>query len=343
MRRLLLALLVLALLLAGLRAAAPEWLRARIQAGLADAGGGSARVEDVDLCLACGGYRIEGVTLERPRGEGPPLFEARRIELGLDFEKLRGGTWAGRIRLREPVFRLDGRGGGGFDLAWPELVAPLYPLPLTTLELREGALHMRSRERGFELFVRPFRLDGRNLEPVASASGPVQSTLEGHGRMMGTAPLHLELEVAGEGAEPSFRLRASLAKLPLPSINGYLESAASLDASKGRVAGDLWLQGSDERYRGGADLVVREARWLELPRDLGDGPLRLLWQGLLQASGTGQGPLHVRVPMSGSLEDTQIDAWHSVATLVRRALLAIVGSPIEVLDFLASQAEKVAP
>ena len=143
-QKFLIALAVLAVALIGLRIALPSIVKDRANAALQALENYDGSVDDIDLHLWRGAYRIQGIRIVKTGSKLPaPFFSADAIDLSVEWRSLLRGSLVGEGVFTSPDLNLiqaksekDSQLGEGVN--WADRLEDLFPFRFNTIRVREG-------------------------------------------------------------------------------------------------------------------------------------------------------------------------------------------------------------
>lgn len=330
-RTLWLTLLGIALVLLAARAALPAAVLHYVNRELERLGPYTGHIDDIDLELWRGGYRIEAIRIDKRDGGVPvPFFAAERIELSLDWRALRHAGIAGRIVLVHPVWNLvdalqerDQQFGRGVD--WRARLQRSYPFRFDSFSIEDGEMHLRnfSSEPPVDVYLTGMQASGRNLANVREHAESAFAEVEATADAMGDSRLDVSLRVDPWARRPTFDLDLTLEQVELVRLANLFDAYANVDPEAGTFALDLEIAASDGRLEGYAKPVLENAEFLDLEHGR-ENPLKLAWEAIVAsvAQMLGRGPeneIATRIPLGGRIEDPDADVWGAIGGLLRNA------------------------
>jgi hypothetical protein len=340
-RRLLLRTIVgLAVLLVIVRLLLP-WLLARaINDRLGSLPLHQGVVDDVDLHLFRGAYRIHGLSI-RQRGEhGDPLISVRTIDFSLAWRELFHGRVVSDIVFDAPILRLTRasplpplppgeKPPTTNDPGWRALIEDLFPIEITALVIREGSIDYDDPARDPPLAIGIADV-GARIEGLANRTPPKGEPSPARGELAAIVEGGGGLSIQARGFPladpPVFEARAELDAIPLPAINPLLRSSLGVDVSDGTLHLAVEIHAAGGSYEGYVKPLVRGARFTDIGHEPGAGPAKTLWETLVAGvamilTNDNSENLGSRVPFAGQFGRTDVDAWDAFVALLRNAFV----------------------
>jgi hypothetical protein len=327
--------IIVAILLAA-RLALPFALKQQINHRLARIPGYHGRVKRVGVSVFRGAYTMTGLRVRKLNGAvAQPFFSADKIDFSLAWGELLHGRIVSEISLDRP--RLNFVQGATTassqlnvtDQRWQDVISDLFPIEITHLDLKNGAVHFVAPDRDppVDIFIQKLnaKIRGlRNRPDPSSGAYPAQILIEGMTKGQGKLSLAAELDpLAGQ---PHFHLIFKIDRLELPALNPLLRSYANVDVREGRFTGYLEMFARDGRFNGYLKPFFENLDFDNAAVDKQKGIFSRLWEDLVAAftrlvTNDRTGKVALRIPFAGDFRNPQIGVWSSVRTLFRNGFI----------------------
>lgn len=340
LRRLGIGLAVAAVALVALRVALTPLLVRFVNQKLDEIPEYRGRIEDVDLHLLRGAYRIEGVVLEKTSGKVPvPFFKARSVDLSVAWKALLDGKLNSEIEVLGPELNFVSappaagpkaereQGQTSIDGSWTDRVEELFPFEIGRFRVREGQIHYRDPHRRpkVDIHLDHLEAEATGLTNARRSGDDLPAAFHAVGRAMGHAELRVDMKLAPLADTPTFDVNAELTGLRLPELNDFFRAYANVDVEGGTFGLYTEAAAADGRFKGYVKPILKDLRVLDL-EDEEDGPLKLLWEAVVAGvtevlENQPREQTATRIPLSGSIDDPKAGIWPTVGTLLRNAFL----------------------
>jgi len=313
--------------------------------------------------LSRGNSWATDLTVKTADGQATPL-RMERLEInGIDFGWPTHARVA-KVRLKAPVAELD-RGPDGINVqklftpnpvgspsaappqapaaapAAPSSGAPAKsPGPLETMELRFKEIAL---EDGYVRFLDrtttpPFSEDISKLAVTVRDLSNQKSQRAGllmQALIGGDSALDVRGELSAIGAPTYVDMVADLKKLALPTANPYVEGAIGWIIRRGELTTKLEYRIEEDKLDAKNDILVGNLR-VSPAKEADEVKKRIgLPLGLIVALiKDGDGNIHVKVPVSGTLSDKKFDFGDAIWTAVRNVLVNVLKAPFRAIGGL---------
>lgn len=345
-RRPLIAIVILIGLLLWLHLALPWLVRDYLNRQLADMGDYRGHIEDVDLALWRGAYRLEGITIVKTGNRVPaPLLDAPALDLAISWRALwQDQALVGRARFERPrVTFVDSddrpdasQVGAGTD--WRAQLEQLLPITLNEVLVHDGRLDFRNFSSEPPVHLRAEALNGRvtNLTNTAEATGSRIARFEADAQALG-GNLHASAAFDPLGDLRNFDFHLKIIGVVLPRLNDFARAYANLDIAEG--TGDLVIEASarDGQLDGYIKPLLKNVEIFTWKQDVersSDSIFTAAWEALAGGLETlfknqRQNQFATRVPLSGSVDNSETGKWRALLAILRNAFVEAFSARFE--------------
>lgn len=317
-------------LLIAARIAAPFVIEHYIDRRLRALDGYTGNVEDVDLSLIRGAYRIEGMRILKTGGGAPvPFFSARAIDLSIEWGALFHGKIVSEVDLVHPIlnFVTEGRERQtGAEAKWPEFVGDIVPLTVNRLTVHDGEVHYLAyaRRPAVDVFADRIALVAHDLATGRRRGAPLPGRVHADARVQRSGRLVADARVDTHANDPTFALSLRLRELDARALNDFMRAYAGVDAEQGRFYLYSQVVARGGRFQGYVKPMAEHLsvfQWSEqggFVDKLGDAAAQLVVEIF---ENHGNDTLAVDVPISGSFEDPEVSTWAVVVSALKNAFV----------------------
>lgn len=349
------ALLIVALILAGGRLALPYAVKALLNAKLSALEGGYAgRVEDVRLALWRGAISLRGLSIKQDSTElllkipaldvnlswGPLLrrmlvadVELARPDLSMRLQRAEAAAQTAAKETKEEIAKQKvEHGTQGQPLS--ALLAALLPFRIDSFTVTDGALRLRDERSGQEAVIDEIQFSAGNL-----TNRPKRSDEGGHARAKASAKvldsgtLGFALRLNPLASRPEFTAAFDVKDVELAEINPILRAQFGMDVEKGRFEMVGEASAADGGFSGYVKPFVED---LVLPgkSDKGKGALKKIKEAVVGAVASAlknreSEAVAAKIDFEGKFEKPEIGAWEAVLSVLRNAFVTALKPTFE--------------
>lgn len=282
------ALAILAALLVAARVALPHVIKDRINARLTALPDYDGRVEDIDLALWRGAYRLEGLRIVKTGAEGDtPFFSSERIDLSVEWRSLLKGAlvaecvlWSPDVNLVQATSKDASQLGQGVD--WHRQLEALSPFRFNTIQVRDGAATFRAPGIRTEDALKASDIEGEitNMTNVAGSGQAAFAGFEATATVLDSGTAAVSGRANPLAPTPTFDVNLTVKNVQLPEVNPWLREYIKADAERGDFELYTEIAAADGRFRGYAKPILREVD-IYRSGEPEENPFKRLWEGIV--------------------------------------------------------------
>lgn len=331
--------LVIVALLVIARLALPWAVLNQLNKQLADMGDYRGHIEDVDLALWRGAYRIDGMRIVKTTGKVPvPLLNAPHIDLGISWAAL----WyehsiVARVAFEKPVLTFVDGGQNGPDQTgtgtdWREPLQNLVPITLNEVRIHDGQVVFRNFTSQPPVDVRATNVNARvtNLTNATNdTSGARVAHFTGTANILGQAPLDTGANFDPFNSQGDFDFHLRVTHIELTRLNDLAKAYGRFNFAGGD--GDLVMEAHarDGQLSGYIKPLFRKVDIFDWKQDVSGkdgGVINGLWQALVAGAqnlfkNQSADQFGTRVTLSGDLRHKEIGTWGALTGILRNAFV----------------------
>jgi hypothetical protein len=330
-----------AVVLVAVRVALPYVVKDWVNRKLAAIEAYDGYVNDVDISLWRGAYRLDGVRLTKTgTDQAEPFFDAERIEFSVEWQSLLRGHLVSEGVLVSPELNLvqaeaeeDSQLGTEED--WGAQLEALFPFRFNTVVVRDGVVTFRAPGIDSKDAITATDLDGeiKNLTNVEDSGEESFASFAATATVLETGSAAVE-GVANPLAEtPTFDVNLTVKGVRLPEVNPWLREYVKADAEAGDFELYTELAAADGKFEGYAKPILQNVDMYS-SEEPEDNPFKRLWEGLVDFAAEiledeGSEQVAARVPFSGSIEDPEASVLQTVVSVLRNAFVSAFARSLE--------------
>lgn len=301
---------------------------------LANVPGYYGRVDDIDLSLYRGAYRIKDMYLDKKdsaTGKQTDFFKVRTVDLSIEWKALFHGELVGELIVDRPslIFIKDKTELGEVKKDtndFRKILKNFMPLSINRLEISGGSLHYQDKGSSpkVDVSLQKINVLAKNLHnSYDSATKLPASVTASAAAYEGTLDVNMRLNPLAEVA--TFDLNAELKNTNLVLLNDFLNAYGNFDVNKGNFGLYTELAAKEGKFTGYVKPVIRDLDVAGL-EDRKDAFFHKLWEGIVGTAGDifknqKKDQIATRVPLEGNFKDPKTDTWEAVWEVLRNAFI----------------------
>nr|WKN36394.1 DUF748 domain-containing protein [Tunicatimonas sp. TK19036] len=299
----------------------------------------SGKIDDVDIHLYRGAYRIKGIELNK-RGSDidQPFVSIDTLDLSVQWDALFDGRIVGEVILSEPVVNMvvtqnvEGdttQEQTGTDEDWTEQIQELMPLTINRFEIRNGNITYRdpSVDPNVDAYLRNLDLVAENISNVKDSVDKLPSSLKASAVTIGDGTIDLDMKMNLLNSIPEFKADLELSSVDLTQLNDFIKAYAKFDVQEGTFTLITEITVEDKQISGYIKPFFENLDVFSLKEDLDEGSFfRKIWEALVGAGAEllenqPNDRVATEVPIEGSLDNPQPDVPATIWNVFRNAFV----------------------
>lgn len=331
------AVLAVIVILVAARVALPYAIEAYLNHRLAELEGYRGHVEDVDVALIRGAYRIEGLEIVKTDGEVPvPFVSIPSIDISVEWGAILEGAVVAEIVLDRPELNFvagSSRSASqtGEEADWRALVDDMVPITINRFDVHDGEVHYRDygARPAIDLRVHQLEVQAHNLSTIRETDEELPADVDLRAVVQSGGQLMTYVRLDPWDEQPTFDLRLELEHLPATDLNPMLRHYVGIDAEEGQAFLYSEISARDGRFRGYVKPMAEGLEVFHLDEEggffdkIGDFFVEMV-QEVFSNQGSDPDRFAVRVPVSGSFESPDTDMWAAVASVLYNAFIEAI-------------------
>jgi Domain of Unknown Function (DUF748) len=339
--KLLIALGVIVVLLVGLRLALPSIVLREMNSRLMALESYDGHVDDIDLALWRGAYRIDGIRIDKTGAKhDTPFFSADRIDLSVEWRSLLHGKLVAEGTFFHPNLNLISskdkqQAQLGTEVNWAQRFEDLFPFRFNTVRAHDATVTFRAPGIRTEDALKAQGVEVRvtNLTNVVEAGRETFAQFHVDGRVFKNGTANIDGSLDPNAPKPTFDVNLTVKNTHLPDVNPWLRQYIKADAEAGDFELYMELAAADGRFKGYAKPVMRDVN-IYSSEEPEKNPLKRLWEGIvdlaakvLENEETDQ--VAARIPIAGTIENPKTGIVATIASVLRNAFVAAFARSLE--------------
>lgn len=298
-------------------------------------------VQDVDLHLWRGAYRIVGLTIVKTGAKQPvPFFSSRAIDLSVEWKSLMRGALVAEGVFLQPDLNLiqaksEKESQLGKEENWTQRVEDLFPFRFNSVRVRDGRVTFTAPGISTKDALTAERVQAElvNLTNVADLNKETFADFTATARVLNDAPLEVHGSVEPWARQPTFDVNLQVKDVELPKVNPWLREYIKADAESGDFELYLELAAADGKFQGYAKPVMQNVNILSA-EEPEKNPLKRLWEGLLDLAANvlenrEEEQVAARIPFRGAIKNPETSLIETIVSVLRNAFVAAFARSLE--------------
>ncbi len=301
---------------------------------LSDLEGYEGKIQDVDIHLYRGAYRIDSLSILKVGDDDKtrPFFKVNTIEISLCWSSLFRGRIVSDIGMNKSIlnFKNDGeevQDGGENDFV--ETLENMIPIRINTLEILNGEVHYIDLTSDPEVDVYLININAmaENLGNVDNEEKRLPSQINLSGTTIGNGTLTVDLGMYLLKEIPDFDLALEMDEVDLTDLKDFTEHYANFSFEKGQLYAGVEIVMKDGDFTGYIKPVMENYAVIDLSDD-DKSFMRQAWEVLVGATleifkNQSKDRFATQIPIEGTANNTDVGVMTTIANVIRNAFVEV--------------------
>ncbi|HEV7379508.1 MAG TPA: DUF748 domain-containing protein [Dyadobacter sp.] len=301
---------------------------------LAEMNGYYGHIEDIDLAIIRGAYKIDSIYLNKAdtvTGNQTPFFSAGLIDLSIEWKALLKGSIVSQIKVDRPELtftkdKVEPKEVVKDSADFKKVLEGFMPLDINVLTINNGVVRYKDNTSTpkVEIEANQLFLTAKNLKNSYDSSTVLPATIDMSAMIYeGHFDVHAKLNPLGDN--PTFDVSAELKNTNLVKLNDFFQAYAKIDVNDGRFGLYSEVAAKDNAFTGYVKPVINNLDILG-KEDRKDNLLQKLWEAV--AGGVGElfenqhkDQVATKIPFKGKLDSPSTNIWIAIGTVLQNAFI----------------------
>ncbi|MFY9307903.1 MAG: DUF748 domain-containing protein [Bacteroidia bacterium] len=300
---------------------------------LANMDGYYGHVEDIDLAIYRGAYKIKDIYLNKKdsvTNRETEFFNTRLIDLSIHWNALLEGKIVGELELTDPTLRFTKDKVEPAELQkdttdFRKLLDGFMPLKINRFEIINGIIQYVDNNSSPKVNIEMTNTHilAENLTTEKSET-LLPSTVTASANVYdGTLEFNMKLDALADN--PTFDMNAELKNTSLPKLNEFFKAYGKFDVNKGTMGMYTEVAARDNKFVGYVKPIIKDLDVVG-KEDKNDETLHKVWEGFIGSIGVilknqKHDQVATKVPMEGTLKNASTNLWYAIMDVLRNAFI----------------------
>lgn len=337
----LIAVVVVIVVLVAIRAALPTVIRDYANDQLQALEQYDGHIDDIDLALWRGAYRIDGIRIVKTGGKQPlPFFSADRIDLSVEWRSLLQGSlvaegvfYSPNLNFVQGKTKEQSQTGEGVD--WADRFGELFPFRFNTVTVHNGAITFLAPGIRTADAMKATSVEGQvtNITNVVDKNKETFSDFQATAKVLDGGSAKVSGSVDPLDDEPTFDVNLQVQHVKLPQVNPWLRQYIKADAESGDFELYLELAAADGKFKGYAKPVLRNVN-IYSSEEPEKNPLKRIWEGLVDFAANvlendEKEQVAARIPFTGTIDNPKSSILETIVSVMHNAFISAFARSLE--------------
>lgn len=309
---------------------------------LANMKGYYGHIEDVDLAIIRGAYKVDSIYLNKSdtvSGKQTPFFSAPLIDLSIEWKALFKGSIVGEIKMDRPVLlftkdKVEPKQVVRDSADFKKVLDGFMPLDINRFEITRGKIQYKDHTSVPKVDIEMNRLHliAQNLRNSYDSSAVLPASVNATASVY-DGTLRFDARLNPLENDPTFDMSTELKNTNLVKLNDFFQAYAKVDVNKGTFGLYSEVAAKDNQFAGYVKPLIKDLDILG-KEDRKDNIFRKIWEGI--AGGVGEifenqkeDQVATKIPFKGNLDNPRTNVWFALGTILQNAFIQALQPSID--------------
>jgi hypothetical protein len=296
----------------------------------------TGHVDDIDLALIRGAYKINAITITKKDSstqklDSIPFFKAREIDLSIEWRAIFKGSVVGEIYVEDAILNFvkgkhKNEDAKADTADFKGLIKDLMPLTINHFEINHGEMHYIDKyaNPNVDVAMKAIEVKADNLSNVNDSNNVLPARLEAHARVYAGA-LDLTVKFNALEKKPTFDLNADLRDVDMVNLNAFFKAYGNFDLKKGNLGLYTEFAAKDGAFEGYVKPIIKDLDIVQWNKEEGDVK-QVLWETLIGSvaeifQNQRKEQLATKLPIRGRFDNPETGLWSAISYVLRNAFV----------------------
>jgi hypothetical protein len=335
------AIVLLVAVLVAVRAALPSIVKDYVNDKLQAMEAYDGHVEDVDMALWRGAYRVEGIRIVKTGAQQSiPFFSGDRVDFSVEWRSLLRGSLVAEGEFLRPNLNMvqarnEQQSQTGKEVNWPDQLEQMFPFRFNTVRVKDATITFRAPGIRTQDALKARHVNGEitNITNVVDRDKDTFADFRVNGQVLEKGTASVNGSVNPLARSPTFDVNLAVKNVQLPDVNPWLRQYIKADAESGEFELYTELAAAEGKFKGYAKPIMRKVN-IYSSEEPEKNPLKRLWEGLVEFAANvlendDKGQVAARIPFSGTIKDPEAGILATIVSVMRNAFVSAFARSLE--------------
>jgi hypothetical protein len=332
---------IVVVVLAAARAALPSVVKDYVNDKLQAMEAYDGHVEDVDIALWRGAYRVDGIRIVKTGAKQPtPFFSGDRVDFSVEWRSLFRGSLVAEGEFLRPNLNMvqaesEQQSQTGKEVNWPDQLEKMFPYRFNTVRVKDGTITFRAPGIRTQDALKARHVNGAitNITNVVARDKETFADFRVTGQVLDQGTASVNGSVNPLAPSPTFDVNLAVKNVQLPDVNPWLRQYIKADAESGEFELYTELAAAEGKFKGYAKPIMRKVN-IHSSEEPEKNPLKRIWEGVVEFAANvfeneDKGQVAARIPFSGTIKDPQAGIFETIVSVMRNAFVSAFARSLE--------------
>ena len=295
------------------------------------------QVEDIDIALYRGAYKIHGLYLNKKNANSSVKFlDFPETDISIEWRAILRGKVVAEIYMSEPAIIYVREDMESDDRTteedWTKALTDLVPIDINHLEIENGKIAFVeiAANPSIDLQLNQFKFLATNLRNVIAKEGSLPSEIVGEAQSIGNGTMTIDGSINLLKEVPDMDIAVSLKNAKLSALNDLTSHYGNIDFEEGNLELFSEIAIADSFLKGYFKLLLNDTEFVGNE----DEKFEELWEGfaaffLYLFKNRDTKKFGVKAPVEGNLSDIDTSVYCAIVSIFKNAFIQAFKAEID--------------
>jgi hypothetical protein len=316
---------------------------------LANMKGYYGHIDDIDIALIRGAYRMDSIYLNQVdtvTQKQTEFFAASAIDLSIEWKALLHGSIVGELVFEDPMIKftkdkVEPKDVRNDSTDFRKLLDDFMPLQVNRFEVDNGRIRYTDpfSTPPVDIAMTNTNVLALNLRNSYDSAVVLPATVKASANIY-EGSLDFNMKINPLADDPTFDMNAEVKNTNLVKLNEFFQAYAKIDVNKGRFGLYTEVAAKEGKFNGYVKPLIQDLDVLG-KEDRDDNIFRKMWEAL--AGGVGEifenqrkDQVATKIQFQGDLKNPRTNTWSAIINVLENAFIQAIQPSIDYEINLAS-------
>jgi hypothetical protein len=297
-------------------------------------------VEDIDIALIRGAYKINGIKLVKidsvtHQKDTTPFFAAPTIDLSVQWKAIFKGRFVGEIYVTNPVLNfINGKHKNEDATAdttdFKTTLKKLMPLKINHFEIDNGQIHYIDRfsSPAIDIPIKNIQVKAENLSNVNDSNKILQYKIVSKVDIY-VWKLNLNVKLNVLEKKPTFDLNAGISNVNMIDLNNFFRAYGKFEVEKGNFGLYTEFAAKNGAFKGYVKPLIKDMK-VAKQGTFGQIAWEYVVSGVAEIfKNHKKDQIATEVPIEGRFDNPTVGLWTSISYVLKNAFIIALQPQID--------------
>ncbi len=297
-------------------------------------------VEDIDLALIRGAYKIKNLKLVKVdslthKQDTIPFFTTPNIDLSVEWRAIFKGRIVGEIEVDNPVLNFVKGKHKNEDVKqdttdFKDVIKKLMPLTINRFQINNGQIHFRDPYSNpiVDVPMKNIQVKAENLSNANDSNKVLPSTIKGTGDVYG-GKFKMDVKINALAKQPTFDMNAGISNVDMRDLNPFFKAYGKFEVDGGNFGLYTEFAAKDGAFKGYVKPLLKD---VDIAHD--GNFLQIVRSEVVSAAAWvfknhSKDQVATKLSIEGRFDNPNTGLWTAISYLLKNAFIAALTPSVE--------------